>query len=224
MEEKIEKILKELAKNEALIKYHNGWGFYIETNFDDLKMIGLIDKYDRLELSLFFGDSQSQSRAFYNKRIEFERLLQNDWKVLPNFHLSSSYRKNLIWFESNLQPRKYIEFWSKNIGLLHQHKIEELPKLIESLEKEKVIILDEDKKIELDSEIYSSNYTRFNICAGFGLIFSINKEEAFKLSEVDLNQLLIEKINEGLGIINQNGISFLKNDIKADLDGDPPGL
>ncbi len=208
---KAEEILKKLVTNKSLVMYHNDWGYYIKTSFESIHMIGLIDTKDGFDLCLYYGDSQSQSRAFYSKSIDLKSIDSNEWNVRSNFHFSSTFR-NLIWFDSDLKNEDYISFWKKNKNLLHQHKIEEVPKLIELLSNEKVIKVNHK---ELQSKIYQKEYTRLNICAGFALTYKIT---FFKHDELvkngQLTGFLINKINEGLKLIGENGSSFFN---------DPPG-
>lgn len=236
MEINIENLLKSILKDDSLVHNHSGWGFYIKTPFDEIKMIGLIPKGDYLEISLFYGDSQSQSRAFYSSNININKLQNRKWKLLPNFHFSGTFR-NLIWFESDLTAEEYLEYWRKNTNLLFQRNVEEIPKLVEKLSGEGVIINDQVKIDELESKVYEKDYSLINVCAGFGVIYPISISEVNKLVDSGLfNQFLIDKINEGLSIINKNGnnlfIDYSTNS-SEDLssgssedssEGDPNGL
>lgn len=228
MELNIEKILKSIVKDNSSVHFHNGWGFYIKTNFDEIQMIGLIPKENCIELSLFYGDSQKQSRAFYNGYISTKKIQDKNWKIIPNFHFSSTFR-NLIWFESNLEPNEYIEYWRKNKNLLVQRNINEIPKLIKKLSKDGVIILDKAKEVELKKVIYEKDYSLINICAGFGVIYPIVFSEKNSPANSDVfAKFLIEKINEGLSIINKNAnnlfINFSSNLSNEKSEGDPNGL
>lgn len=224
MEINIEEILKSISLNKSLVKYHNGWGFYIETPFEEIQMIGLNQKEDNLEIGLFFGDSQRQSRAFYLKEINIDKLANTKWKIVPNFHFSSTY-KNLVWFESNLSAEEYLAYWRKNTNLLFQHDVKDIPELVKKLANEGVIITDQVKLNELESEIYDKEYSLINICAGFGLLHSISLNKAIELIEAkQFNNFLIQKINEGLSIINRNGNDLLINFSPINFEGDPDGL
>jgi hypothetical protein len=231
---KTEALLQLLVNDTSLIKYHQDWGFYIETPFEAIRMIGLIEVKDGLELCLYYGDSQSQSRAFYRQNIKLDVVNTNEWEIRPNFHFSSTFR-NLIWFRSDLKNEDYISFWKRNLNLLHQHPIKEVPKLVEYLSKEKVITIN---KNELQAEIYNKDYTRLNICAGFAVTYKISFLKRDELiNNGQIKNFLIDRINEGLKLIGENGSRFLIDlniDYKSDFEegiedggycemGDPSG-
>jgi hypothetical protein len=210
-----EQILKSIVKNKSLVKWHNDWGYYIQVPFAEIQMIGLIDKGSHYELSLYFGDTQRQSRAFYATNPKIERL-SKDLLVHGNFHFSSAFGKGLIWFESD-NPQQYIEFWRKNTTLLHRHNVSDARKLISQLNKNRVIKLSGNKINELDNSIYHKKYSVLNINAGLGIIYKIPKTKIENDSLSELSKLLVSKINEGLSIIGKDGSKFLKQ-------GDPVGF
>jgi len=211
-----EEILRFLVNDKSLVKGHNDWGYYIQVPFDEINMIGLIDKGDRYELSLYYGDTQSQSRAFYNINPKIERL-SKDWLVHPNFHFSSSFGKGLIWFKSDVNAQEYINFWKKNGELLHQYSIADAKLLIDRFTANGIIQLNENKRSELNNAIFSKNYSVLNISAGLGVIYKIPKSQIENDSLSELKDLLVSKISEGLSVINENGNEFL-------IDGDPIGF
>lgn len=223
-----EKILKSIVKNTDSVKLHSTWGFYIETPFEAIQMIGLIDHGAHYKLCLYFGDTQRQSRAFYSIKPNIELLSITDWELRPNFHLQSSFGKNLIWFGSDINNQEYINFWINNKYLLHQHPIKQMDNLVNLLVDKEVISLNDEKRNDL--EFYLKRYSVFNICAGFALEYSISKKDLAVLNdEGKLKHLLISKINEGLLLIGKSGIEFLKTDNHYDNSaieecGDPDGL
>lgn len=218
-----EQILKSLVKDKSLVNYHYDWGFYIKTDFESIHMIGLIPKGDYLELSLFFGDTQSQSRSFYRQNPRIDHLTDTKWKLSGNFHFSSTFQ-NLIWFDTGIGPKEYIKFWEKNVNLLYQHSKEDIPQLINLLSKNEIIILDEKKKRELDFNVYNKEYQVLNVCAGFGAIYRLKRTEAEDLYRSgQLQDFLIKKINDGLSIIGENGNNFLNSSFSS-KEGDPPGF
>lgn len=233
-----EKILKSIVDNKDLVKYHNGWGYYIKTPFEEIHMIGLIKVDNSYTLALYFGDTQSQSRAFYAIDPKIELLKNSDWHLRPNFHFQNSFGKNLIWFDSKVNNSEYISFWQSNKKLLYKHPIDKITELVELLSNKGIITIEGQKKLHLQNIIYNSDYSSLNICAGFGLEFTISDNTLKSLDDEDkLISLLITKINEGLSIIGKNGNSFLKNIIPnnnfenfpdkeypAEECGDPDGL
>ncbi len=218
-----EEILISLVKNKSLVKYHHGWGYYIEVDFGAIRKIGLIPDGENLNVSLLFANTVNQGRNFYSKEIKLDTLNNSKWKPQANFHLASTFR-NLIWFETEIEPKNYIEFWQKNIGLLRQIEVNEAKGLIRELSKKEVIVLDPSKESELISTIFEKEYQYLNVCAGFEAIYS------YKFSEIDLlnqkNKLkedLSRIINQGLSIIGEDGSRFLINNSQY-IEGDPPGF
>ena len=208
MELKAKKILLSVVKDAESVKYHDGWGWYIETPFNSIKKIGLIPNEESFELSFYFGDSQSQSRDFYTNIKGLHSVINTKWSLKSNFHFSSTFR-NLIWFESKLNPNDYINFWKRNSSLLKQHSIDKLQALIDLLSNRGVILLDDTKKADLEKIIFLKEYKKINVCAGFGAIYSISKIEIDKLEVNDLLKKFIKtRINEGLSIIGENGNFF----------------
>lgn len=222
-----EKILKLLVLDEKNVKYHKGWGYYIKTPFEEIRMIGLIKNGNNLELSLFYGDTQNQSRTFYELKPRLENFISYKWIVRSNFHLQNSFGENLIWFDSNLENQEYLNFWVDNRSLLRKHLKSEISDFLKRLEEEKVIIIDSKKRVELD-RILNKDYSAFNICAGFALTYKFTKEEINELENHNiLEVILIDKINDGLNLIGKNSIDFLKfysNEEEEEESGDPDGL
>lgn len=215
----IEQILKSIVKNPALVEYHGNWGYYIKVDFPSIHMIGLIPNDDgQLELSLYFGESQAQSREFYglNPRLE---LLTKEWVAYCNFHLSNSFR-NLFWFKTppSTQVNEYVRFWQANRNLLYRHDRKGVTKLLNSLAEKGIIDFGPDTKRDFKIRILDQDYSQFNVCASLGVLYFIDEEEADRLGKKkQFGQLLIEKINQGLSIIGENGNRFLKS-----AEGNPP--
>ena len=115
-----------------------------------------------------------------------------------------------------MSPEEYISFWKRNTDLLYQHKRTNVTKFLKFLNEKGVVIFDEPAKGQFTEKILSKKYSRFNVCAGLGVIYKLTKDDLTKLNNKDtLSSLLIEKINEGLKVIGKNGNQFLI---------DPPSL
>jgi len=212
---RIENILKSIVFDPMTIKRHRGWGYYIDVPFEQIKQIGLIlnkNQEDwKLELSLCFGDSQQQAKGFYSSTINISKLKElNDWNSSANFHVSFS-SSNLVWFESNIDKYKYIEYWIKNIGLIYQRKKNEVEPYLETLEKDDIIIYNFDKQKEMDDKYFSTNMQTLNICPGFAMTFNISSKDAMEKDKTkELEKLISEKIKEGLSIANLEWKEILK--------------
>jgi hypothetical protein len=210
---RINNILKSIAIDETIVQYHQDWGYYIQTPYDQIKKLGLIYKYNDndwwLELQLNFGDTQTQAKAFYNSTPDIEKLI-DDWEVYLNFHFS--YRSsNLAWFESDIDKNEYINYWIKNMDEIYQHKKGEIRRLITKLENAKIIRNTEKSKKDMGVKFYKTAVPALNICPGLSLIYCITSDVAEKLdTDGELGNLLIDKITEGLKIINLNARKLVK--------------
>lgn len=211
---RINNILKEIVNDENIVEYHRGWGFYIKTPYNAIKKIGLIlgEKENDwwLELSLYFGDSQSQAKAFYNKNPNLF-VLNEDWYYYPNFHLSFV-TSNLVWFSTNKEyHEKYIDFWKSNISKIFQHPKSQVHNLINNLVSENVIIIDDKKSKELNEKFFQTNMQTINVCPGFGVITEMSSTFCEEQDETDkLKYYIAKQIQNGLQIVNYNCEEILK--------------
>lgn len=235
----IKKILQSIVVRKSSVKLHEPWGYYIETRFAGLHMIGLIPNGEGVELCFYFADTQQQSRDFYRNPIKLEALEDPGWHSAPNFHFENSYGKNMLWAQSRLPVGEYIRFWRTHTHLLRQHSISELPSLVSALNQSGVLSFSQDDMEKYVSELQAGRISRFNVCAGLGVTYFLSSIEIARLQKLGrFEDFLIEKINEGLGVINETGEFFLKDTRNSDRtdeqregslgdpasEGDPPWL
>ncbi len=205
-----EKILKSIVKNPDSVKFNRKWGFYINVDFEAVKMIGLIPQIDgTLAISLYFGESQSQSRAFYTHALKLDRL-DSKWEITPNFHIAGSY-ENLFYFQTPnvTSVGKYVNFWREHAGLLYRHSPENIEKLLVFLSENRIISFDSKTRERFQEQVLYRDYTRLHICASLGVHYNIAPYELLH-KDGSLVKLLTDKINQALSIIGENGNSFLK--------------
>jgi hypothetical protein len=210
---RIENLLREIVSNNVSVEYHRGWGYYIPVNMDEIKEIGLIFEKEEndwyLVLSLYFGDSQSQSRAFYNSKPNLNNI-SNNWEILTNFHVSFR-STNLVWFDSNMENEDYINYWIKNLDIIYQRKRADVKEFLKSLSTDGVIIYNNEEKNEMKNNYFNTNMQTLNICPGFGIRFYISSQDAKERDKNgELGKFISEKIDEGLSMINKNGKNILK--------------
>ncbi|MCY6411387.1 hypothetical protein QTA56_04425 [Acinetobacter sp. VNH17] len=219
LERRIFNILKEIAIDENMVKYHNGWGYYIETpsNLHSIQKIGLILDQDSkgwdINLSLYFGDTQSQAKSFYSKNPDFSKVTNSKWSDHPNFHFGFM-TSNLVWFKTpknQLDSKSYIQFWKENKNLIRQHARSEIHDLVSYLVNEKIIIIDENKQTELNNEFFGTKRQTLNICPGFGIISTLDSVYCEKNdNDTYLLKDITQRIQQGLSIINYDVTSFIK--------------
>lgn len=69
---RMKNILLNISKDQY-VKYHQGWGInYIATQLKEITMVGLTyeaRKNNEISIEMHFGDTQSQSRNFYEKKL-----------------------------------------------------------------------------------------------------------------------------------------------------------
>ena len=218
LQRRIFNILKEISTDETIVEYHHGWGWYIETppSFSATKKIGLILHKDEtswhIELSIYFGDTQTQTKSFYSNNPDISKLNQ-DWVCHPNFHVSFI-TSNLVWFHTNKElksPDVYIDFWKQNLHLIHQHGREDVKNLLTHLTNENIIEYNEEEQQQMNYEFFDTQRKTLNICAGFGIISTLNSvycekndNDTYLLKDIAL------RIQQGLSIIDYDVKSFIK--------------
>ena len=210
---RINNLLKSIALDESMVKYHRGWGFYIQTPYDQIQQIGLIpsqnEKGFNIELSMYFADTQSQAISFYKSNPRIGHLKNTKWTFYANFHVSFM-TSHLVWFESE-DDEKYLQFWKDNVNIICQQKRADVPKYFKKLVDEKVINMTKELEEKLKSKFYDTAMQTLNICPGFGFIFTFSISEAEELDKSGkLKFILAEKIKEGLKVVGLDGKELLK--------------
>ena len=212
---RISNILKSISIDETTIKYHKGWGYYIDTTYQQIQQIGLILEQEEnewwLELSLYFGDTQTQAKSFYKSNPDISILKNTDWHLNPNFHVSFR-NSNLVWFQTNKENIDlYLEFWVRNIERIHQHKKEDIPNYLKWLVDEKVINSTTEKEEQMDEKFYNTAMQTLNICPGFGFKYIISSSEAERLDkEKKFGLMITNKIKEVLDVVGLDVSCLLK--------------
>lgn len=191
-----ENLLRSIVNDESLVRYHNGWGYFIETlYFGSIRKIGLIYKPERrvLELSLFFGDTQGQAKSYYPTNVSIKACQEENWLIYANFHLATV-ASNLVYFyteEKDLE--KYISYWNENGAYLKQIRgHQNLKDYMEKLFREAIISRNDS---DLKERIFKTNIMNVNICPGIGFIYPYPLEKAEELDDGSrLQDDLIAKI------------------------------
>ena len=206
-------LLKSIALDESKIKYHRGWGYYLETPYREIQQVGLIVNQDEkeccLELSFYFGDTQQQAIAFYNASPDISHLKEPDWYCHPNFHVSFM-TSNLVWFKLE-NSEHYLKFWKNNVGKICQQKREDVPKYLKWLVDEEVIAMTKEVEEQLEENFYRTAMQTLNMCPGFGVLYTFNYADAEKLDkDGKLKFVLVEKIKEALKVPGLDADKLLK--------------
>jgi hypothetical protein len=210
---RINNLLKSISLDESMVKYHRGWGFYIETPYDQIQQIGLIPSQNEkgfiIELSMYFADTQSQAVSFYKSNPSIGHLKNTKWDFYANFHVSFM-TSHLVWFESE-DDEKYLQFWKNHVEIICQQKRADIPKYFKRLVDEKVINMTKEAEEKLKLKFYDTAMQTLNICPGFGFLFTFSISEAEELDKSGkLKFILAEKIKEGLKVVGLDGKELLK--------------
>jgi hypothetical protein len=206
-------LLKSISLDENKVKYHKGWGFCIQTPYQQIQQIGLILEKEEnewwLELSLYFGDTQTQAKSFYKSNPDISKLKNTDWQFNPNFHVSFM-TSNLVWFQTNKENIDlYLKFWGGNIEHIYQHKKEDIPTYLKWLVDEKVINTTKEIEEKMDEKFYKTAMQSLNICPGFGFRYYLTSSEVERLDkEKKLGLMITDKIKEVLDVVGLD-VSYL---------------
>ena len=110
LQRRIQNILKEISIDPDNVKDNKRWGHFIQTPFEAIKAIGLILKYNKenkvwsIVLSLNFGDTQTQAKAFFKNSPDLKKIDEN-WQYYPKFHVSFM-STNLVEFSTEREKYK----------------------------------------------------------------------------------------------------------------------
>ena len=176
IQKRIENLLKEKFKEE-LVKYHRGWGFYVELPYNFIRKAGVILQNTKtIEISLYFADTQGQGKAFYPIYIDLQAPEWEKWYIHPNFHFAYM-TSNKVWFAtSENKKQRYIDHWNQEATNLNQQRGHDaLKDFLQGLVNEEIVI---DKPAEMQKTIYSSKMNNINVCPGLGFIYPIDLKKA----------------------------------------------
>lgn len=214
IQKRTESILKSIVKDDSLVRNHSGWGYFIETlEYKGIRKIGLIYKPEDqiLELSMYFGDTQGQAKAYYPTEVSIKDFHEKSWIVYGNFHLATI-ASNLVYFYTAFSElENYMSYWNEHgNGLKQIRKHNELVTYLDNLIQKNIIPKNQN---DLADRILNTNIDNVNICPGIGFIFCYSLEDAESLDKGStLQKDLISKIryciNENIG----ENCDFLKKD------------
>lgn len=218
---------KSVAKGKENVGRHRGWKYILNLpgqTFPEIKMVGFgvgkTEKGWELKIELCFGDTLNQARALYKTTVDekVDNLLKNGgWKYAPNFHISYI-SKHLVWLETGEEHRsQYLQYWNKNQEMIKQYSKVGLKELIQKLKNDGILEVTEQDESNLTSSIYSTGREEgLNVAPGFELSFSMNSKNVAELDEKgELAKEITNRIKEGLSILGEREVDFLKEDTEV---------
>ena len=203
---RIETILIAIAPNPETVKYHRGWGHYIETpnNYKAIRKIGLKQQRSKdgkwiIDLCLFAGDTVNQARALYRQPLHLDQLGEN-WRLETNYHVSFQ-ASNLVWFTSP-DEQEYVAYWQAHPDQIRQLTKGEVTSYIADLERQGILHNDETTQTNLERKFTLTKMTTLNSCPGIGLFYRLDDTMAETLDRTNrLEEHLKQKITEGLAML-----------------------
>lgn len=216
---RVEAILKGIALKPELVKYQQGWAYYIETEgHTGIDRVGLIVEdigKPNWSLKLFIGyaDTVKQSRDFYKKDLDFsvfDKFEQQDLTPHGNFHLSFMQR-HLVWYWTDRKMvEAYLRYWHDNTEPIRQYKQDEIQIALDQWFKAGILIDDEKRRAELDETLFQTKRSTVNVSPGFVLTRTWSKDKAIKLDRNGgLAAEIRKSIIEGFEILREKA-KFLK--------------
>jgi hypothetical protein len=211
---RIEQLLKEIVHDEDRVKYHTGWGLFIEVYVDEIRKIGLLlnknenRDWTGITIAADFGSTVGQARAFYSNvpTVDFIKNIP-DFDAYCNLHLAFT-TKNLVHFHSPENSlEKYFNYWKSdvwdNFGGVPKEKLEK--DYLQEYVDEGILIYDQAKKEEVKEVIMDKGYQRINICPAIYVEHFISREDAMRMDKLgDLKVYVVKKMRDAVGILNHD--------------------
>ncbi|KXS32679.1 MAG: hypothetical protein AWT59_1206 [Candidatus Gallionella acididurans] len=150
---------------------------------------------DKVCLSMWPGDTLTQSRALYGDRCAVDAVLalrSAGWHVMSNFHwgfMATGY----AWANTPLPVEKYCDYWVNEIGATRELSRSEWETYWAKLESAKIVEAD-DKK-EFDAHFTGTQRPKAHPRPGLGCEYKWPLEEAQRL---DAHGKFVEKVRERL--------------------------
>ena len=186
--ERCRQLLGEISKKD--VTWHRNWMYRFMTDNDYNREIGMeyCDEKQSFRMPLYFGSTQSSSRAMYKMLGEKGYRIQKKFKYHNSFHFQyKGTGKNVeaSYCEDNelFDIEKYIEFWINNADLLWQmDKLGRSDLLKKMVEGEIISRKDYDRLLQ-----FSDGYEKkLNVCPEFGVDLEWKFEQAQQLDEKGL--------------------------------------
>lgn len=206
-----EALLHEVAADESLVRYHQGWGHYIDiTEHLEIRKIGLLLEKDEktvewtgLTIAADFGSTQGQAKAFYaNENVTLNNIRAiSSAEASGNFHLAKI-TSNVIHFQTH-EDRfdAYFNYWKREGPNLRQLKREDFESHYQTLKNERII---EPSDEEFQQKVMSAKYQDLNICPSVYISRHISRSEVIELEgKGQLKETVVGVMKEILGLLGR---------------------
>ena len=175
--------------DDGVVRYHKGWKHYVYGCYiiPEIALDSAVqDGNWEINLWMYAGDIMNSSREAYRKvnREELLKLKEIDqrYSFAPNLHFSTQ-QTGKVWCNSTLSFDKYLEYWQdqQKKGKINQIKRTEFESYPNEL-LQKGLMTQSDIE-EFKDKITSKNYQKVNLCPGFLIKYTWEKDEAIELDK-----------------------------------------
>ena len=198
--QRLTKVLKDVViltqKKEYNVAYHRGWAYKIEIDRKD-KGINQIDFPIKdagssswsLSISMQFGVTLEQIRAFYKLSVSYDTLSQfcesYGWTFDPIIHIGHMYESRVHIDTDITDGKLFYEYWEKNIQALRQFN--PAISILDEIRKLKAVgILNDIQSIEEDLHqkyLNNPNITKLNLRPTIGLGKIYTREQLLSMDD-----------------------------------------
>lgn len=189
-----ESLLQEIANNDELVRYHQGWGHYIDIiDQPEIRKIGLLLERDAtsetwtgLRIAADFGSTQGQAKAFYaNPNVTLDQVQAIERvTVTGNLHLAKV-TSNVIHF-ATYEDRfeAYFAYWKTHGPHLRQIKraqteqAEGFQPFYDGLKSQQLIVAQD---AIFESKVMEAGYQSLNVCPSIYITRFISRDDVIAL-------------------------------------------
>jgi|AntRauTorckE5430_2_1112549.scaffolds.fasta_scaffold01196_2 hypothetical protein len=205
-------VLGQVASSEELVRYHRGWGHYINIeDMPEIRKIGLLVEKDQsgdgwtgLLIAADFGSTQGQAKAFYrNPAVTLEAVNQvQSASAAGNLHLAKI-TSNVIHFETAAkQFDSYFRHWKDFGPQLSQMKRVDFKNQYGQWKDEKLVVAQDSN---FSAKVMDAAYQNLNVCPAVYFTRFIGREEVLRLeAEGNLLEEITQTMREILNILGRD--------------------
>lgn len=212
-----EALLQEIANSDDLVRYHQGWGHYIDiVDQPEIRKIGLLLEKDAtsetwtgLRIAADFGSTQGQAKAFYaNPNVTLDQVHAIERvTVTGNLHLAKI-TSNVIHFATHEDRfEAYFAYWKTHGPQLRQIKrapTEQAEGFQAFYNRLKAQQLVEGQDTTFESKVMAASYQNLNVCPSFYVTKFLSRDEVIALeADGELEATIAEVMQDILGLLGR---------------------
>jgi hypothetical protein len=208
---KTESLLQEIARSEDLVRYHQGWGHYIDiTDHPEIRKIGLLVERDSagewtgLKIAADFGSTQGQAKAFYsNPNVTLSRVKEISGATpAGNLHFSKITSNVIHFTTAGDQFDEYFNYWKENGPSLRQIQRDDFEAYYAKLKNAQLI---QPQDANFTTKVMGADYQNLNVCPAVYFTRFISKNEVLELeAKGQLTQSIFLTLRDVLGLLGRS--------------------